>query len=115
MAEDRNGDPRYRALLDDLWHLHCKKARDYGDEDNGDFLANLRASEAFGVPAWLGALIRLNDKVKRLQAYAKKRTLANEGVEDTLMDLSAYSLLVLILFRESQAPSFSATNVDKSD
>ena len=100
MTEKQNGDPRYKALLDELWLLHCKKAADYGADN--DYLANLRASEAFGIPAWLGALIRLNDKVKRLQTFAKKRTLANESVQDTLMDLAAYSLLVLILFQEEK-------------
>lgn len=106
-APEMKGDPRYRELLNQLWALHCKKATDYGEGERGDFLANLRASEGFGIPAWLGSLIRLNDKIFRLQTYAKKRTLANEGVEDTLLDLSAYALLTLILFRETQQQSTS--------
>lgn len=101
MATEVRGDPRFRALLDELWELHCRKAADYGDEEAGDFLANLRGSEELNVPAWLGALVRWNDKVKRIKAFAKKRKLANESFEDSLLDLSAYSLLVLILYREA--------------
>lgn len=92
------GDLRFRELLDRLWEMHCRKAKDYGDSQ--DFLANLHSSEEFGIPAWLGAMLRLNDKVYRLQAYAKKKTLANEGVEDTLLDLASYALIALILHRE---------------
>lgn len=108
------GDARYRALLDQMWEVHCKKAADYGNGEQGDFLANLRASEAFGLPAWLGAMIRLNDKVVRLQAYAKKRTLANEGVEDSLIDLAAYALLTLILHREAKDKEASCDRASTS-
>jgi hypothetical protein len=44
----------------------------------------------------------MNDKVTRLKTYAVKGTLANEGVEDSLLDIAAYSLIALILFRESK-------------
>ncbi len=107
-----NGEPRFRAaldelwekkarfILDELWDLHCKKTQDYGDDE--DRYANLRASKEYGVPAWQGALIRENDKTKRLQSYCKNGFLANEGVEDNLLDKAAYSLITLILFREEQ-------------
>ena len=47
--------------------------RDYGRE--GDPFANVRASEEFGIPAWLGAVLRGNDKVSRLRTYAQTGTL----------------------------------------
>lgn len=94
------GDPRFRELLVKMWETHCKKAKDYGRGEDGDFLCNLRSSEFFGVPAWLGSMIRMNDKMIRLQSYARKRTLANEGVEDSLIDLAAYALLTHILHQE---------------
>ena len=99
------GDPRFKQLLDDMWDMHCRKGNDYGrkaiaDGSGEDFLANLRASETYGVPAWIGALIRGNDKMIRLENAAKGVTLANESVEDSLMDLACYALLSLILYRE---------------
>ena len=96
---DKKGDPRFRALLERIWDLHCKKTCDYGSDT--DYLANLRASEGFGIPAWLGAVVRLNDKVFRIQSFAKKGALKNESLEDSLMDISAYGLLALILYQES--------------
>ncbi len=96
----REGDPRFLALLDEIEALHAAKQRDYGTSQ--DPFANVRASGEWGVDAWIGALIRATDKVKRLQTYATKRTLANEGVEDSLMDLAVYALIALVLFREEQ-------------
>lgn len=94
------GDPRFRELLDGMWALHCLKRKDYGSGD--DPLANLRASAEIGIPAWKGGWLRAKDKVKRLDQYCVKGSLACEGVEDTLKDLAAYCLLVLTLWREEQ-------------
>lgn len=98
--EDKAGDPRFHALLAEMGELHARKARDYGA--NQDPLANLRRSAVFGIPPWKATLVRMGDKVQRLQAYCVNGSLANEGVEDTLMDLAAYSLLALILHREEK-------------
>jgi len=95
------GDPRFHALLKQMGELHDKKQRDYGRD--ADAFANVRASQDFGVEAWIGCMIRAQDKLKRLQTYAQKGTLACEGVEDSFMDLAVYSLIGLILFRESIA------------
>lgn len=99
LSKDRpKGDDRYKIILDMLWEMHCKKGKDYGSDD--DFLANLRASEQLGIPAWVGALVRANDKMIRLSNAAKGQELANESVEDSLMDLASYAILSLILFQE---------------
>lgn len=99
-AERRHGLSSYYKILEEMADLHERKARDYGTGE--DPLANIRASEEFGVPAWLGAVLRGNDKMKRLKAYAINGTLANEGVEDSLMDLAAYAMIALVLFRETK-------------
>lgn len=96
-----SGHPRYVELLDELKALHCKKAEDYGSGE--DLLANLRASEKFGIPAWIGTMVRLNDKIHRISEYAKKGSLANEGVEDSFKDLASYALLALILWEETRS------------
>jgi hypothetical protein len=92
------GDPRFHAILDDMRALHNKKSADYGQGQ--DPLANVRASAEFGVPAWVGTAIRMNDKMIRLKSMAVNGALQNESVEDSLMDLAAYSILALILYRE---------------
>ena len=92
------GDDRFHALLRQLGSLHCRKAADYGTD--ADQFANVRASVEWGIPPWLGALVRANDKVQRLKAYAAKRSLVNESVQDSMMDLAAYALIARILHDE---------------
>jgi hypothetical protein len=95
---EMTGDPRFHALLSEIAALHDKKQADYGQA--GDPFANVRASEQWGVPAWVGTMIRATDKVKRLQAAANGSELVNEGIEDSLLDLATYSLIALVLYRE---------------
>jgi hypothetical protein len=94
----RAGDPRFHALLKEIADLHDKKQKDYGT--SGDPLANIRGSAQWGIPPWVGAMVRANDKMKRLQKYAQAGELANESVRDSFMDLAVYALLGLILFEE---------------
>lgn len=92
------GDPRFHALLREIGKLHDKKQQDYGAE--GDPFANVRASSNWGIAPWVGALCRLNDKVHRLQQYAKKGVLANESAKDSMMDIAVYALIAYILYEE---------------
>lgn len=93
------GDAGFIAILDEMRALHIKKGADYG---NGkDVLANVRACEEFGVLAWKGAILRASDKMSRLKTFCKTGKLANEGVEDSLIDLANYAVIALRLFREA--------------
>lgn len=73
---------------------------DYGRKD--DPFANVRGSQEWGIPPWVGAMVRGNDKVKRLQKFAAEGNLANEPVEDAFLDLAGYALIGLVLYREEQ-------------
>ena len=94
------GDPRYLRLLSEMAELHCKKAADYGSDQ--DPLANIRASEEIGIPAWKGAWLRAKDKVQRIDAFCCRGILVNDSVDDSLMDLAAYSLIALVLLQEER-------------
>lgn len=94
------GHPGYLQLLRDMEELHCRKAADYGTE--ADPLANIRASSDVGIEPWRAAYMRAKDKVKRIDAYCRKGKLANEGVEDSMLDLAAYALITLLLHREAK-------------
>jgi hypothetical protein len=94
------GDPRFFSILKEMGDMHRKKGADYGLGE--DFLSNLRASEGFGIPAWVGTLIRTNDKMTRLKSLCQKGRLENESAEDSLVDMACYSVLALILLRESK-------------
>ena len=99
------GDRRFYDILREMGQLHAKKNRDYGTDE--DPLANIRAAEEFTIPAWMAALNRENDKTVRLKTFCKKRTLANEGVEDSFLDKANYSVLALILYRECKDAPFA--------
>lgn len=98
MAEQGRGDPRFHKLLRTIGELHDKKQQDYGSEE--DPFANVRASAAFGIPAWVGCMVRANDKMHRIKVFAKRGSLSNESVRDSLMDLAVYSLIGLVLYDE---------------
>lgn len=89
-------------VLEEARAMHDRKNADYGEDE--DPFSNVRASEDFGIPAWVGCMTRANDKMRRLQKAAKGGELANESVEDSLMDLAVYALIALCLFREENPP-----------
>lgn len=97
---------RFHRILRDLGHLHDRKQADYGRDD--DPFANVRASNEWGVPEWVGAMVRATDKVRRLQTYARRGSLANEGVEDAFMDLAVYAVIALVLWDEEANGTTSA-------
>lgn len=114
------GHPVYLRLLEEMRELHVRKAADYGR--GTDPLANVRASVEFGVPNWVGAMIRANDKVQRIKSFLANGTLKNESVEDSLKDLAAYALIALVLFREGQpepidlaTPGYAALPLETAD
>lgn len=88
----------FRKALDDMWALHQLKNKDYGAQE--DPYRNVRSGADWGVDPWVSALIRGGDKLKRLQKYAQTKELANEGAEDSLIDLAVYSVIALVLWRE---------------
>lgn len=90
---------RFHAILDEWGALHDRKQADYGTDS--DPFANVRASEDFSVPGWVGGMIRANDKMKRLQTFARKGSLENEPVVDSFDDLGVYSAICRVLYEEN--------------
>lgn len=92
---------RFHQLLADAGAMHDRKSKDYGTDT--DPFANVRASEEWGMPAWVGCMVRASDKVRRLQTFAAKGSLANEPVADAFMDLAVYAIIGLVLFEQEVA------------
>ncbi len=92
------GSEAFHHELGEMGKLHDKKQNDYGSPY--DPFSNVRASEDFGISAWLGCLIRMNDKMSRLKTFARKGSLSNESVEDSLRDLAVYAIIALCLYQE---------------
>ena len=97
--EQPSTSQRFLDLLDEMRRLHESKSADYGSET--DPLANIRQGAEFvGIEPWRGCMVRIADKVQRLKTFCRTGRLVHEGVRDTLLDLSAYSLLAIVLFDE---------------
>jgi hypothetical protein len=92
------GDSIYLAILDEMRDLHLRKGCDYGDE--ADSFENIVAgAKILGMEPWLGAMVRFFDKVQRMKKYIQRGSLANDTIENDLMDGAAYLLIALALRR----------------
>lgn len=93
-------------LCDQLKQIHRTKSIGYGSPD--DPLANIRNGAAFvGIEPWRAAMVRLSDKVTRLQTYCRTGTLTCESFEDNCVDLASYALLTLLMHREGRNADLS--------
>jgi len=100
MGDGRLRNPAFGTLLDEIKALHDSKNHDYAEND--DPLSNLRRSEAFGIPAWKGVLVRLTDKWSRIEQLAAGKEPKHESLRDSLIDNAVYSLLAVLLLDEQE-------------
>ena len=70
MNDTHPSNKRFLELLDEMRELSARKQADYGKAV--DPFANVRASEDFGIPGWVGSVMRMNDKMRRLQTASHK-------------------------------------------
>ena len=96
------GHPEFYKLIEEIVALHDAKNHDYSADE--DPLENFKLCEKMDIPAWKGTLVRIADKYSRIVNFARKGNLEvmDESIEDTLKDLAVYSLLTIILYRESK-------------
>lgn len=97
LVEGRS-ESRFDAVIREIQEMHIRKMADYGTDGNP--YANLRASTSWNIPAWVGTMIRANDKIIRLQSLRKNGRLANESARDSLVDLATYTIAAIVLFDE---------------
>ncbi|MCC6743441.1 MAG: DUF1599 domain-containing protein [Acidobacteria bacterium] len=97
-TERHPNSARFHELLAEAGLLHDRKQADYGA--GSDPFANVRASTEWGIPAWVGAMVRLSDKVRRLQSLATKGHLVNEAALDSFMDIAVYALIAHVLYEQ---------------
>lgn len=102
MSSTTNGrhpaSQRFHDILAELGELHDRKQADYGRAH--DPFSNVRSTEEWGSAAWVGAMIRATDKLRRLQKAATNGALANESAEDSFRDLAVYAIIGLVLYEE---------------
>lgn len=75
--------------FDECWALAKRKNHDYAGDD--DPLANFRECEKIGISVPQGIMVRLTDKIARLQRLlTTEAAVTDETVHDTIMDAINY-------------------------
>jgi len=77
---------------DEIKNLLIRKNHDYGNSFSKQF-------EKYGL---LSGIIRLDDKMSRLDSLIQNKALVNESIEDTVADIAGYAILLLIELRKKQ-------------
>lgn len=96
-------DP-FADIARELIEIHDRKGKDYGSST--DPYTNVRMSEGFGIPAWIGVGVRMNDKMKRLQTASQQYLesgqvrLQHEGLLDIANDFAVYGIILRIMIQE---------------
>lgn len=82
--------------------LHIAKNAGYSGIDNPDPWANFREVENFDIAVETGIITRMSDKFSRYIRLMEndKNEQVGESIVDTLMDLAAYSLILLCILEE---------------
>ena len=79
---------QYTLVQKEAKHLFCKKNDDYGD--------------AFAKHGPIGVLVRIGDKISRLQNITNKgiNLVEDESIRDSLIDLHNYAAMAIMLLDE---------------
>lgn len=86
-------------ILDNMQKVYEAKDNDYSS--NGLPMGNLRKCEDAGIEAWRGCLVRMGDKISRLENFINSHEyMVDEKAEDTILDLANYSILMSCLLKE---------------
>ena len=91
-------------ILDNMQAVYEAKDNDYSATDLP--MGNLRKCEEAGIDAWRGCLVRIGDKMSRLENFLKKKEylVISEKAEDTVIDLANYAILMACLIQEIKKP-----------
>ncbi|MBQ2870095.1 DUF1599 domain-containing protein [bacterium] len=80
---------KFKEIVDGMLDLYQRKQADYGDS----------AAKTFDEWGLVSFLVRMEDKMNRVINLTQKQgeaKVANEKIEDTILDLANYSIMALI-------------------
>ena len=88
------------TILENMQAVYEAKDSDYSA--TGLPMGNLRKCEDAGIEAWRGCLVRIGDKMSRLENFLKEKEylVISEKAEDTVIDLANYAILMSCLIEE---------------
>jgi len=105
--KERFKDNTALDILDNMKSVYEAKDNDYSA--NGLPMGNLRKCEEAGIDAWRGCLVRIGDKMSRLENFLKEKEylVISEKAEDTVIDLANYAILMSCLLEELKSVNLS--------
>ena len=91
----------FEKTIDEIKALHLAKNHDYSGDD---YLSDILGSRRAGIAPWINVLLRLQQKIGRLESFAKQGEfkVADEKLEDTCKDLAVYSIIMLMLYKHKK-------------
>jgi hypothetical protein len=104
LLKERFQNPIALDILDNMQKVYEAKDSDYSA--TGLPMGNLRKCEDAGIDAWRGCLVRIGDKMSRLENFLKEKEylVISEKAEDTVIDLANYAILMSCLIEEIKTP-----------
>lgn len=96
----------HRAMCDRMIEITQAKNADYTGDSPSPF-ANFTTVERLGIATTLqGFLVRMTDKFMRVISFMQRGILEvkEESVEDALLDLANYSILLAAFIKANRAP-----------
>jgi hypothetical protein len=104
LLKERFKNPIALDILDNMQKVYEAKDSDYSA--TGLPMGNLRKCEDAGIDAWRGCLVRIGDKMSRLENFLKEKEylVISEKAEDTVIDLANYAILMSCLIEEIKQP-----------
>ena len=91
---------KFNQILSEMQEMHDKKNTDYASLE--DPLKNLKGCTRLGLEPIMGTVIRMQDKVERIENFMRNGELVNESVRDSFLDLAIYSTLAIVILEEMQ-------------
>jgi hypothetical protein len=103
--KERFKDETALNILYNMQSVYEAKDNDYSA--TGLPMGNLRKCEDAGIEAWRGCLVRIGDKMSRLENFLKEKEylVISEKAEDTVVDLANYAILMSCLLEEIKKPN----------
>jgi hypothetical protein len=99
----------FERILETMKTLHRTKNADYSE--GGEF-RNFEESLRIGIEPYKGAFVRLMDKYTRCcNLINGHEAQVDEKLEDTLLDLATYSVIVLTLYQNRESQQETNQNV----
>ena len=115
LLKERFKDNTALDILDNMQAVYEAKDNDYSATDLP--MGNLRKCEEAGNDAWRGCLVRIGDKISRLENFLKEKEylVISEKAEDTVIDLANYAILMSCLLEEIKSVNLSRYYYDMTE